>query len=80
LFLFPLVVMIFLRLNNPESIWTWIIPGALVVLFLVTLPHRNGVSLACDYYIRRTAGDLVDPEPESGTASPPPDVSRSPPK
>ena len=62
LFLFPLVVMIYFRINNPESPWTWVISGALLFLFLYTLPHRNGISLGIDYRIRRKAGDLVDTE------------------
>jgi len=65
LFLFPLVVLIYFRLNNPESIWTWIIAGALVVLFLYTLPHRNALSLGIDYVIRRKWGDLADNDAES---------------
>jgi uncharacterized protein (DUF983 family) len=60
LFLFPLVVMIYLRINKPDSPWTWLIPAALATVFVVTMPHRNGVSLACDYFIRRTCGDLAD--------------------
>ena len=67
LFLFPLVVMIYFRINNPESPWTWIISGALLILFLYTLPHRNAISLGIDYRIRRKCGDLAEKEtkPES---------------
>jgi len=66
LFLFPLVVMIYFRLNNPDSIWTWIIAGALFLLFLYTLPHRNAISLGIDYVIRRKWGDLAEPSESSG--------------
>jgi len=66
LFLFPLVVLIYFRLNNPESIWTWIISGALLFLFLYTLPHRNAISLGIDYVIRRKWGDLAGPSEFSG--------------
>ena len=62
LFLFPLVVMIYFRINNPESPWTWVIAGALLLLFLYTLPHRNAISLGIDYRIRRKAGDLAEKE------------------
>lgn len=61
LFLFPLVVMIFLRLSRPESPWTWIISGALFFLFIYTLPHRNAISLGIDYRLRRKWGDLAPP-------------------
>jgi len=64
IFLFPLVVMIYFRLNNPDSIWTWIISGVLLLLFLYTLPHRNAISLGIDYVIRRKWGDLADQEPK----------------
>jgi len=66
LFLFPLVVLIYFRLNNPESIWTWIISGALLFLFLFTLPHRNAISLGIDYVIRRKWGDLAESPDSSG--------------
>ena len=60
LFLFPLVVMIYFRLNNPDSIWTWIMSGALLCAFIYTLPHRNAISLGIDYVIRRKWGDLAE--------------------
>ena len=65
LFLFPLVVMIYFRINNPESPWTWIISGALLFAFIYTLPHRNAVSLGIDYVIRRKWGDLADKDAKS---------------
>lgn len=65
LFLFPLVVMIYFRINNPESPWTWVISGALLFFFLYTLPHRNAISLGIDYRIRRKCGDLAAKDPKA---------------
>ena len=36
---------------------------ALLYLLIFTMPNRNGVSLAFDYYMRRRSGDLVDQDP-----------------
>ena len=37
-----------------------LIGGGMLMLLVFTLPHRNGMSLAIDYLIRRKAGDLAD--------------------
>lgn len=62
LFIFPLIVMIYFRLYNPNSIWYYVFCGVVVVGFLYTLPHRNGMSLGVDYLIRRKHGDLAPKE------------------
>jgi len=61
-FLFPLVVLIYFRLNNPETIWFYASSATVLFLLIYTFPHRNGVGLALDYYFRRNWGDLAEPE------------------
>jgi hypothetical protein len=60
LFIIPLIVIIYFRLYETTSIWLYLGGGTLLFLLVFTLPHRNGMSLAVDYLIRRKAGDLVD--------------------
>lgn len=60
LFLFPIIVLLYFRLSNPNSGWFYLIGGTLVFLLVYTLPHRNGMNLALDYYFRRKWGDLSD--------------------
>ncbi len=68
LFILPLIVLIYFRLYNPNSIWFFVFAAGTLGLFLYTFPHRNGMSLGIDYLIRRNCGDLA--EPESGAANP----------
>jgi uncharacterized protein (DUF983 family) len=63
-FLFPLVILIYFRLNNPDSVWFYGSSAAILFLLLYTFPHRNGVGLALDYYFRRNWGDLAEPASE----------------
>ena len=60
LFLFPFVVVVYFKLNNPDSAWLYVVGGALGFALLYTLPHRTGMSLAVDYLIRRKSGELPD--------------------
>ncbi len=62
LFLFPFVVLIYFRLNNPSSWWFYISSGTLLFGLVYTLPHRNGMGLGLDYLARRNWGDLAGPE------------------
>jgi uncharacterized protein (DUF983 family) len=62
LFIFPFVVLIYFRLNNPNSVWFYVFSIATAVVFIATLPHRNGMGLGADYLIRRKWGDLAKPE------------------
>lgn len=62
LFIIPLIVIIYFRRYEATSAWLYAAGGTLLFLLVFTLPHRNGMSLAVDYLIRRKAGDLVDPE------------------
>lgn len=60
LFVMPLIVMIYFRLYIPDSVWFYILAAVLIVGFIYTLPHRNGMSLGADYFIRRKWGDLAE--------------------
>ena len=60
LFILPLIVMIYFRLYNPNSVWFFIFGAAMLFVLIYTLPHRTGVSLALDYLIRRKSGDLAE--------------------
>lgn len=71
LFILPLIVMIYFRLYNPNSIWFFIFGAALLFGFIYTLPHRNGMGLGVDYLIRCKWGDLSkEATPESDKAAP----------
>lgn len=63
LFILPLIVLIYFRLYFPDSIWFYLFTGGLMLGFVVTLPHRNGVSLGVDYLVRRKWGDLAETTP-----------------
>jgi len=71
LFIFPLVIMIYFRLYNPNSVWYYAFSIALLVGFIYTLPHRNGMSLGVDYLIRRRHGDLAGKAPPAQPTDPP---------
>lgn len=59
LFLIPFVVVFYFRLWN-FNLPMLILAGTLMIFLLAyTMPHRNGVSLAFDYLIRRSNGDLT---------------------
>ena len=60
LFIIPLIVVIYFRQFNSSLIWLLLIGGGMIFLLVFTLPHRNGMSLAIDYLIRRKAGDLSE--------------------
>ncbi len=62
LFIIPLIVVIYFRQFNSDVRWLLLIGGGMVFLLVFTLPHRNGMSLAIDYLIRRKAGDLSEPD------------------
>lgn len=48
-FIFPLIVIIYLRVYDPHSAWYWVFVGGLVGALIATLPHRNAISLGLDY-------------------------------
>jgi uncharacterized protein (DUF983 family) len=61
-FLFPLVVLIYFRLNNPATFWFYFSSAAIFFALIYTLPHRNGMGLGLDYLVRRHWGDLAEAE------------------
>lgn len=71
LFIFPMVIMIYFRLYIPDSSWFYVLVVALLVGFIWTLPHRNGMCLGADYLVRRKWGDL------SEAATPPPPADQT---
>ena len=66
-FILPLIAMLYFRLYNPHSIWFVIFAVGLLVTLFATTPHRNGICLGVDYFIRRKWGDLS----EDGDSGPP---------
>ena len=70
-FLFPLVVLIYFRLNNPATRWFYVSSGLIAFGLIYTLPHRNAMGLALDYLVRRKYGDLAEP------VEPPTDASEN---
>jgi uncharacterized protein (DUF983 family) len=66
LFLIPLVVLIYFRLWHPSQIVFILFGGALLFVLIFTMPHRNGASLAVDYWIRRKNDD--PPEKKSSSS------------
>lgn len=62
LFIFPLIVIIYFRLYNPYSIWFYIFTVTVVLVFVGTLPQRNGMALGADYWMRLKYGDLSETE------------------
>lgn len=72
LFIFPLIVMIYFRLYVQDIRWFYLVAGVLLVLFVGTLPQRNGMALGADYLIRRKWGDLSEAELQRESGDPPP--------
>jgi uncharacterized protein (DUF983 family) len=62
LFIVPLIVLIYFRLTSSNLTGLFVIGGVMIFTLVFTLPHRNGMSLAIDYLIRRKSGDLSDPD------------------
>ena len=71
LFIFPLIVMIYFRLYVSDIRWFYVVASVLLVFFVGTLPHRNGMALGVDYLIRRKWGDLSEAEAQSKYIEPP---------
>lgn len=66
LFLIPFIVLFYFRVWHPPLAVYLVCGGAMIFGLIYTLPHRNGVSLAFDYLMRRRGGDLMDPnEPDA---------------
>lgn len=52
MFIFPLVVMFYFGWWNPNSVWYWAAIAALIAAMVYTIPHRNGISVGLEYYVR----------------------------
>ena len=52
LFLIPLIVAFYFGVFNPSTAGLLVFGGITVFLLIYTMPNRNGVSLAIDYFIR----------------------------
>lgn len=52
MFIFPLVVMFYFGWWNPNSLWYWAAIAALIAAMIYTIPHRNGISVGLEYYVR----------------------------
>ncbi len=62
LFLVPFIALFYFRLWHP-SMLLFLLVGALMIFALVfTMPNRNGVSLAFDYYLRRKSDAAAEKE------------------
>lgn len=52
MFIFPLVVLFYFGWWNPHSVWYWVMIAGLVAALVLTMPHRNGISVGLEYYMR----------------------------
>lgn len=52
MFIFPLVVMFYFGWWNPNSVWYWSAIAVLLAGMVYTIPHRNGISVGLEYYVR----------------------------
>ena len=57
-FLIPLVVLFYFLRWHPNSIILALFGGVMLFVLVFTMPHRNGMSVAIDYLIRRKSGEL----------------------
>ena len=56
--LIPIVVVLYLLPHKPGAIWPWVVAGSLLAVLVYTFPHRIGMSVAFDYFMRRKSGNL----------------------
>ena len=59
LFLIPLITVFYFHIWHPNVIVFLLVGSVTLCLFVFTMPNRNGVNLAFDYYLRRRSGDLA---------------------
>jgi len=60
LFLIPFIVLFYFHIWHPNMV-LFIISGVIMLYLLVfTMPNRNGMTLAFDYYIRRSNDDISE--------------------
>jgi uncharacterized protein (DUF983 family) len=58
LFLIPIITVFYFRIWHPNLIVFLLVGVVTIFLFVFTLPNRNGLNLAFDYYLRRRSGEL----------------------
>ena len=71
-FILPLIAMLYFRLYNPHSIWFVLFAATVLFGLIYTAPHRNGLCLGVDYFIRCKWGDLSADTSESSKPNEPP--------
>lgn len=59
LFMVPTIVLFYFGVWRPTALGFLVFGVGTLFLLIYTMPHRNGVSVALDYLIRRKEGDLV---------------------
>ena len=59
LFLFPIVVVMYLRLLDPHAIWFWIFIVGMMYFLVASMPVRNGIGVALDWLVRTRGKDPV---------------------
>jgi uncharacterized protein (DUF983 family) len=52
LFIFPIIVVLFFGLYDPNSVWYYVFLLGVVALLIGTMPNRNGLCIGLDYIIR----------------------------
>jgi uncharacterized protein (DUF983 family) len=57
LFIFPLIVMLYFRLHLADQRLFYALAGVLFVVFIYTMPHRNGMALGINYFVRQKWGE-----------------------
>lgn len=60
LFIVPLIVLVYFRQQHSSMAWVLGVGAVIFLGLILTVPHRNGMSLAIDYLVRRKEGDLAD--------------------
>src|SRR5262245_51158947 len=58
--LIPIVVVLYLLPHKAGAIWPWVVAGSLLAILIYTFPHRIGMSVAFDYFMRRKSRNLAD--------------------
>ncbi|MEY4385383.1 MAG: hypothetical protein RLY20_666 [Verrucomicrobiota bacterium] len=63
LFLIPFITVFYFRLWHPSLIFYLLAGGLMLYLLIFTMPNRNGMSVAFDYYLRLRNGEITSNAP-----------------
>lgn len=63
LFLIPFIAVFYFRIWHPNLLLFLLAGGVMLYLLIFTMPNRNGMSLAFDYYLRRRGGEPLEFKP-----------------